>query len=514
MAPRKDKPENAVGVLEMKLGACLTAPTKRAIADLHHLSYQANVVRNGVARFWERWREDHPDWTPEQRRDRQGNPKVTKTIQAEEGISKKKVIDLLKAEVAEIRANGDIVQKTDGKLIGKQVDSAVLEHPGFSQDLENAMYSAGTKLAPDMACALIAQLRGEVLDRLKTRLPYNHARETGGKCKFRWEGILANEVARDTYRSIHIPVPNNAAIVGYQGHLSRSISKGVNEKVRRMCQSSAVVRFVCFSNKSGRDNLDHVFRIEARQLPKGKRAILYRIATGEWKLCDSKLVYKRNAWFFQMTYRQPQKSLNLNKNNVGTLVMAPYNSKQPFSIDFRTDSGKVLRWELGDGVVLLSEYQRLLLRRRVIQNRYKTASTGRKGHGKQRAFRVMKPLTRRANDLMEVFTNHVVASIIKFCIRFDVGTVIYREPSLILRDYSWFAKNKSGQPIPYNWTTLALKLKHKTWINGIDFDVMRMGCKEHRELFGDNTPSVPESQEQIDEAQPTTTTKEEKKAAV
>lgn len=467
--------ECTTGVLEMKLGFCLTGPTKRAVADLHEISQQCNIVRNGILRFWERWREDNPDWKPEQRRGRKGVAKIARKMTIlEKPWRIKQVKDLIAKEEAKENEYGQIIYKD--KTIAKFDDVAILEHPACSQDLENSMYHRGTSLAPKLGCSIIAQLRSEVLDRLKTRMPYNHQ----GTAKERWESILKYECAKDCYRSMSIPAPNSITVVGYNGVLSRDISKGVTEKLLKLSKSNAIVRLQLFSRASDRENLDHIFWIESRQLPRGKRAILQKVTSGEWKLSDSKVVYKRDGWYYQLTYKQPQKSLNLSKKNVATLVMNPASSTNPLSIRFVTDYGKTISWQLGDANVLLAEYKRLELRRLSIQTRYKTASSGRKGHGRQRAYRSHKPITRKMNDLQEVFTNYVVSSIIKFCTKYDCGTILYREPSLFLREKSWFVKRGK---VTYNWTSLLNKIKHKTWINGIDLEVKRMGCKEHREVF-------------------------------
>jgi uncharacterized protein YwbE len=338
------------------------------------------------------------------------------------------------------------------------------------------MYHRGCEIASNVGCSIIAQLRSEVIDRLKTRLPYNHP----GEAEYRWEGILKYECARDCYRGISIPAPNSITVVGYDGMLSRDLSKNVSERLHKLAKSNAIVRLQLFSRASGRENLDHVFWIETRQLPRGKKTILRRIASGEWKLCDSKVVYKRDGWYYQLTYKQPQKSLNLNRSNVAMLLMNPGDSSHPFSLKLKRSDGRMIVWQLGDANMLQAEYKRLELRRAAIQARYKTASSGRKGHGRQRAYKSQKPLTRKLNDLQEVFTNYVVASIVKFCARHDCGTIVYREPSIFLRDFSWF--NKKGK-VTYNWTSLLNKLKHKTWLNGIDLTVTRLGCKEHKEIF-------------------------------
>ncbi len=484
---RKSAVETTMGVMEMKLGFCLTAPTKRAIADLHEIAAQCNVVRNGITRHWERWREDNPEWKPEQRRDRKGEAKVARKMTVEKPWKVKQVKDMLVKNEATENENGEVLYKD--KVIAKFNDAAILEHPALSQDLENELYHRGTSLAPNLGCSIIAQLRSEVLDRLKTRMPYNHP----GKSEYRWEGIVNYECARDCYRAISIPAPNSISVIGYEGLISRDVSKGVTARLQKLAQSNAIVRLQLFSRESGRENLDHVFWIESRQLPRGKKAILRKVVSGEWKHCDSKVVYKRDGWYFQMTYKQPQKSLQLNPQNVATLVMNPSSATNPLSIRFVTDRGRTITWQLGDANVLMAEYKRLETRRMALQTRYKTASSGRKGHGRKRAYRSQKPITRKLNDLQEVFTNYVVASIIKFCTKYDCGTLIYREPSLFLRDFSWFAKNGK---ITYNWTSLANKLKHKTWINGIELEIRRMGCKEHKVEFPQQK-DVPDKEEVV-----------------
>lgn len=50
-----------VGVLKLKVGACLTGPTRRLLEDLHATAADCRRVRNRAGRWWQRWREDHPE---------------------------------------------------------------------------------------------------------------------------------------------------------------------------------------------------------------------------------------------------------------------------------------------------------------------------------------------------------------------------------------------------------------------------------------------------------------------
>lgn len=55
----KDKPENRTAVIKLKLGACLTAPTKRGVADLHEAARLFNIAQNVMIRHWEKWCENN-----------------------------------------------------------------------------------------------------------------------------------------------------------------------------------------------------------------------------------------------------------------------------------------------------------------------------------------------------------------------------------------------------------------------------------------------------------------------
>lgn len=58
-APAK---EGLVGLLKLKLGSCCTMPSARLQADLHDMALACRTVRNRAARWWQRWREDHPNF--------------------------------------------------------------------------------------------------------------------------------------------------------------------------------------------------------------------------------------------------------------------------------------------------------------------------------------------------------------------------------------------------------------------------------------------------------------------
>ena len=73
-------------------------------------------------------------------------------------------------------------------------------------------------------------------------------------------------------------------------------------------------------------------------------------------------------------------------------------------------------------------------------------------------------------NMIENFIDTTVAEIMKFCQRYDCGTVEYYEPTLGSRTNSWFIKNN----VQHDWTNFLRKLKYKCWLYGIDLDVERL----------------------------------------
>lgn len=404
------------GVLKLKLGACVSGPTKRMQIDLKAFVSLCNGAKNHMVRTWERWREDHHEWEP-----------------------------------------GDVKTKR-----GK----ARREHPCLSYECEESLYQKAGEAYPDVARILISTMRGEVVDQLKAKLPYNHE----GKAKFRYEGILLNEVARDCYRAPVIPVPNGSAVFCYDGAFSRVLSSGIMERIRKH-EASAVLRFPLWSETSGRAVKDVIVRLEVADLPRGQRHVLKKIARGDWKMSDSELVLKNGVWWYHLTYKQPKQDLGLPTGHVATLLLMGADDKRPIGIE---SSEK--RWGLGDVVILEREFERYRLRLAALRSRYRKDVRGQAGHGQGRFYERIRPANDLRRNLLERFTQRLVSEAIKFCTRFACGTILYREPSINLRGLSWFAKRR----IEFAWDRFGANLAHKCKLYGITLNVERMGCAEWR----------------------------------
>jgi hypothetical protein len=236
-----------------------------------------------------------------------------------------------------------------------------------------------------------------------------------------------------------------------------------------------VLRFGLLSRESGRQELAVICRIEARQLTEGNRHVLRMIASGQWKFQDSQLVYeegrgpgrgarpRRGAWFLHLVYKQPRLELGLDPDRVARLQPTPEGS-HPFEVTGPAGPGPDgPRWKIGAVRTLVANHERLMIRRRVMCQRYRWAGSARRGHGRARFMRRPQEVTRHHRDLMEDFTRDLVQEVLRFCQRYNCGTVAYEEPSLMARSRSWFARKE----MHYGWESLRKDLASKCSHYGI-----------------------------------------------
>lgn len=420
------------GIIELKIGASLHAPTKRFEKDIAAVANDCNRARNAALRKWLRWREDNPDWTPGPRTIRDGSPKLN--------------------------SKGE----------------PVLEHPCISQAIENELYYAAREAAPHVAAKIMAACRGEVTSWLKGRMPWNHQ-----GAKDRWRALLNYEISPPTWRGFAVPILNQDSVLYYDGKCSKPSLPAPKWESNG---DNAVLAFPLFSNDSGREKKGALVRLEVRQLSGGNRALLKRIAGGELKMCDSKIVAKRGGLFFQLSYDVPVKNHGLDKDRVLKVLMNRKDARRPFLLEFPDKT----TWMAGDGEPLGKEYERLVARRKGIQKRYQDGGAA-KGRGRKRFYRALRPDSRAFRDMQDRFCKHLVADIVAACVKTGCGTVEYREPTMPLREHSWFAE----RGIPFDWTGFEARLKFKLACNGIDYATggkgkgpPRMGIGEHQERFG------------------------------
>lgn len=454
----KQSESSLTGLLEIPILTSRTGPMKRLVADLHEVSRQLDQARNAIVRAWLRWHEDHPDWKPPVAVDDKGKPK-----------SRRNGEPILISPMHPIR-----VDRQGGPAEEESEDST-----GFSTYL----YHAGRKAAPNVAATLISTAAKEVVSNLGTDIQYH-----SGEYKFRWQAVLANDEQSPSFKMRNIPVPNNSAIFCYAG---RSTGGGSSPAlVEFWGKSGAVLSFSLFAATSGRKVRSPIVTLNVGALSPGNRKVLAQVARGEWKFSDSKIVFKKDKWIFQLTYRQPGVDLGLDKSHVAYLFPQFAESQRPFLLDI-PDGNR--HWQCGNGLWLAAEFERLEKRRKELRGRYKVSLSGVKGHGRKRFEMRLKPWSRKTHDCQRHFTWQLIAEIVRFCKANNCGSVVYREPSLGIREHLWLGK----RDIPYDWTSLATDLAYKLRYYGIEVVIDRIGGKDLREWLGAKKSTVANSTQPI-----------------
>jgi hypothetical protein len=412
------------GILKLQLQAARSMSRRRLRNTLTTIAMETNRAKNAVVRHWIRWREDNPDWMPAQRRKRDGTLKT--------------------------KANGE----------------PLLEDGALSQDIDNELYHVARKVSPTINSNIISSAKIEVVSDLKDNVPYNHE----GKARFVWQALLSFERSPASYRSLTFPAPNKECRLWYCGD-HKPLSPGVDTRIAKYAGNAAVVRFPVWSRDAGYQQVDVVARVSMAKLSKGNRKLLRRIANSELKMSDSHVVCRKGKWYFDLCYEVSPVDHGLDQNQTAVLTMGHGNS-----FDLTFPDGRC--WKLGDDKPLAKEFERITMRRKTL--RYRSRYQHGKGHGKQRFYQKLRPHSRRFLDMQDEYRKQLIADIVKSCIKQDCGGLLYREPTMPLRDRSFLAVNG----IPFNWSEFAPLLRFKMQCNAIVFNKTRMGVKEWRDLNG------------------------------
>lgn len=420
MAKKFEIKKKGVAVIKLKLGTCMSGPTYRMLEDLEAVALRCNVVRNWMIRYWERWHEDNPGFQPS---------KV---------ISKR----------------------------GKDYQETGLG----SYEMLYQMYHLAMDKFPSIYSGIVSELKNEVIKRLKLPTPYDHPFDS----MYRWQAILRNEVSKDTFRSLHIPVLNNVSIFCYEGDCSRDLSPGIKKRVVEHGKSSAVIRFPLFSSKAGRKVLDVIVRVEVGQMSEGHRDILRKIAKNQdgYKFGDSQLVKDGKNWFLHMVYERPAKNFALDVDRVATLIPCQADDTHPLSIS--TPDRKA--WKLGRVKGLLREWQRFDARKKSLRDRYREDSGLQRGRGRCKVFNVIKPVNRLFTGLQRQFLEGMVSEVVRYVVRNKCGTLYYREPTKPVREVCWFSEND----LSFDWTGFLAKLRHKMTSMNVNLVEERIWMKEYK----------------------------------
>lgn len=403
-------------ILEVKLGTPYGMPARRLVLLLQQVRRDCRKARNAAITHWLLWRRGHPEWEP-------GG-----------------------AYVAPPRK---IARAAKPAASGKAAKDPPYAPRAF---LSRELYGVAAAAAPMLNTSVCSSCVQEVNARLRANMPYDH----DGQARWVWQAVLASEVSLPTWRGGgRIPLP-------------RSVSKLVYTDDR--CD----LRIPLLSRQAGYKTLSPTVRLLSADLSAGRRRILKQLASGDLRLADSQIVEKKGRWYVQLCYQSPDGTGGLPTERVLTIGPAPSDSPRPLVAHWTDDDDVERSWGMGNGKPLVAEYRRVQARRRAIRHRYSDGCGS--GHGRQRWYKAIKPMSRYVPDLSSRFVKQTVSDVVRLAIREGCGTVLYREPTMPVRNCSWFAT----QDVPMNWVDFEARLAHKCQVSGLEYDKQRIGMGEWR----------------------------------
>ena len=407
------------GILSVKLGRPRGMPRKRLEALLEQTRRDCCRARNAAVTHWLLWRRQNPTWEP-------GGDYTPPARKIRRSAKRK---------------------REQNERAKERKDPAYAPREFLSREL----YGVAIEAVPTLNTSVASSCKEEVIVRLKAKTPYNH----DGDAEWVWQAILDAEVSLPTWRGGRIPCPRSVMRLEYT-------------------DDHCTLRFPLLSKKSGYRILSPTVNLDVADLTRGKRRILRKLATGEMRLADSQIVEAKGKWYAQLCYQVPVNAVDLPKDRVLILRPALPDDPRPFTCEWMDEEGHQRHWDMGNGKPLVAEHRRVIARRRAIRHRYSDGCGS--GHGRQRWAKSIKPMSRYVVDMCSRFQKQTVADIIKLAIRERCGTILYREPTMPVREHCWFAKHD----VPMDWVAFEARLAFKCEISGLDYDKQRIGMAEWR----------------------------------
>lgn len=351
------------------------------------------------------------------------------------------------------------------------IDAVEKGHPDDKLRWDKTYYHHARRAARSLNSKLVATAAKECNEWLRGRIPWNDARR--GRAPYRWKAILESVIALPTHSGCSFGIPVADFRIGWDGQWNRPAGKD-------RCTSKCVIRIPLFSKESGYRTLAPTVRLLVCDLSYGNRQILRRIVDqGDTLVCgDSRLSFKDGNWFLRLTYKdlaKPKEVVTLGDDDpVVELWPNRHQDNNPFLI--LLPDGR--RRFAGFGKLYQQQTERLEQRRAVLQTLYRHELAG-SGHGRGRYYAKVKPLTRGRNCLEDRIAKQVIADTVKAVRQSNAVGVVYREPTMPLRNWCWYGRRS----LPWAWSEFELRLKAKLQNEGIGYVKVRLGCAEYRDRF-------------------------------
>lgn len=357
------------------------------------------------------------------------------------------------AELCRIGRNAggiDWLLRQHGKPESRKQSERICKHAkhGDKPKSESSkIYHAVRAASPGLTGTIHSMIANQINSYLAGKLDWREGKTEDGKRPRRSNAILANNARPPFFTAIEIPVRAVDATFRF------------GDTADLICKLTACV--------------ETSVRIKTASLSGGQKRILHQLSAGERKLADSRILLKDNEWYWYvpfifdqpkiLTERQAELSPVLNLTDKDIRMERPYSLSLP---DLKRP------WGIGDGRYLIAQTRRIETLKKMIGYRYRNHEG--KGHGRKQVDERKSRCSRHLANIVDEVRRRMIADVVRQCERNGCGTVLYHEPSLPLREKSWFAANG----LDWDWTKFAANLKNSLARRGIALIVKTLKWKD------------------------------------
>lgn len=312
-----------------------------------------------------------------------------------------------------------------------------------TSDESTKIYHAMTEAVEELDTRLVSSLSREITKELNAKVDW---RKNGceNKKRRKRDDILEYEQRPPFSQCLKIPVVASCTQLQY----------GPQTEVRlKLLRGSA-----------------ESIRIKTAALGPRLKQKLLEISEGHRRLQDSSIHYRheKRCWFWHLPITEdPAETLD---ETVEIVLMPACGDPDKPSHDRPFHVGN---WYIGDGRYLLSQLERIIASEKEIGYAYRHRRTG-TGHGRQKRTKAIAKKRLQRRHQIEEFRRRLIVDVLRQCQRANAGRLIYRRPSLPLREKSWFSRHG----IDWDWTRFETDLKNSASKYGVAVKVKQLNMKE------------------------------------
>lgn len=446
-----DKNEH-ITIIRLKLCRPIGCSVEEFWLAINDMGRECDLARNHMLRTWQRWREDHPEWTPDTKKDASGA-----IVTRSNGLPQWSNCPAPALHVAEkpLPTSTPTVCRwcrksapKDGKPAKTRAMATVMRSASSGEwepvcdahrtlGFQTYLYQrAGEKYGriPGSCCACLSR---EVWEWLTANAP----KVPGNRSWWRWESLVLGESSMPTFRGRKIPIPKTMLRMGWDDccWIDVPMLDGARTKVE--CKVA---------------NLG----------PRNKRVLRSAIA-GELKIGDSCLVDRGSRtgddWELHLIVYTPTDTADCSPDRTLVLEATGKDESRPFRVTIPSGESFLV----GHGLPVVYVTRRALLKIKA-QKASRRLGQATSGHGYSRATRDFgKGLACSPRGVRHHFCADLAHKVFRLAAEHRCGVVEYREPCVQSRDGLWFASRDTT----IDWTHLRERLKSKLTRRGIVLEI-------------------------------------------